>query len=305
MICLSHRSIYHVQGFRRTIQGPSVLLLKMRVPVFLKISWFQFDKLCLAVLWSIWNVKAGPNPYVNRLSRPPPHMQKGLDIRIGCPKPSLITEGKLWWLKVWISWPESLHKGHRFWILEQAGPNLASSQKVNWHVCVFKPQEGTLIFSYIRRLGSFFGGSKFWFSIFLGVFRKNNIFGGIKNLWIFFWGHHKIGLYLGVISIHFRVFSKVKVQNGGIFGSLKFQISFWGVWNSWYFLGWTVDAGPEPTYAEKMRVPPLGFKQACSGEPRDPHMRNIRTGWLESRLVCRKFWPHMLELAGRTSSYQR
>ena len=23
---------------------------------------------------------------------------------------------------------------------------------------------------------------------------------------IFFWGHHKIGLYLGVISLHFRVF---------------------------------------------------------------------------------------------------
>ena len=30
-----------------------------------------------------------------------------------------------------------------------------------------------------------------------------------------FGGQHKIGLYLGVISMHFRVFFKVKVQNGG------------------------------------------------------------------------------------------
>ena len=32
-----------------------------------------------------------------------------------------------------------------------------------------------------------------------------------------FLGHHKIGLYLGVISMHFRVFFKVKVQNGEYF----------------------------------------------------------------------------------------
>ena len=42
-------------------------------------------------------------------------------------------------------------------------------------------------------------------------------------------GHHKIRLYLGVISMHFGSFFKVKVQNGGIFffffgggGVLKF-----------------------------------------------------------------------------------
>ena len=34
-----------------------------------------------------------------------------------------------------------------------------------------------------------------------------NIFGGMNILWIIFWGHHKIGLYLGVISMHFRTFS--------------------------------------------------------------------------------------------------
>ena len=44
------------------------------------------------------------------------------------------------------------------------------------------------------------------FDIF-GGFQKNDIFFGMKILWIFFFGHHKIGLYLGVISMHFRVFS--------------------------------------------------------------------------------------------------
>ena len=41
--------------------------------------------------------------------------------------------------------------------------------------------------------------------------------------YIFFYlgggGHHNIGLYLGVISMHFRVFFKVKVQNGEYFFS--------------------------------------------------------------------------------------
>ena len=31
----------------------------------------------------------------------------------------------------------------------------------------------------------------------------------MKILWIFLGGHHKIGLYLGVISMHFRAFLKV------------------------------------------------------------------------------------------------
>ena len=36
-------------------------------------------------------------------------------------------------------------------------------------------------------------------------------------LWIFLGGHHKIGLYLGVISIFLGSFLKVKVQIGDIF----------------------------------------------------------------------------------------
>ena len=40
--------------------------------------------------------------------------------------------------------------------------------------------------------------------------------------------HHKIGLYLGVIFMHFRSFIKDKVQNGGYFWRLlKFPTFFW------------------------------------------------------------------------------
>ena len=63
-----------------------------------------------------------------------------------------------------------------------------------------------MIFSYIRRLGPFFWVQILNFDIFLG-FQKNKYFLGMKILWIFFWGHHKIGLYLEVISMHFKVFS--------------------------------------------------------------------------------------------------
>ena len=51
------------------------------------------------------------------------------------------------------------------------------------------------------RLFFFWGGSKFCISIFFGGFQK-------KILWILFWGHHKIGLYLELITIHFRIFSE-------------------------------------------------------------------------------------------------
>ena len=51
----------------------------------------------------------------------------------------------------------------------------------------------------------------------------------MKILGIFFGGHHKIGLYLVVISMHYRVFSEGQETEWGIFfGLLKFQILFWG-----------------------------------------------------------------------------
>ena len=52
-----------------------------------------------------------------------------------------------------------------------------------------------------------------------------NIFWGMKILWILFLGHHKIGLHLGVNSMHFR--ARAIVQCGGYFWELlKFQIFF-------------------------------------------------------------------------------
>ena len=70
------------------------------------------------------------------------------------------------------------------------------------------PKGGTLIFSYIRRLGPFFWGQIFEFQYFLGFSEKLKTFWGMNILWIFFLGGHpKIGLVLGVISMYFRVFS--------------------------------------------------------------------------------------------------
>ena len=45
---------------------------------------------------------------------------------------------------------------------------------------------GTMIFSYIRRLGSFFGGFKILNFIIFWGFKKMN-FLGMKILWIFLW----------------------------------------------------------------------------------------------------------------------
>ena len=65
-----------------------------------------------------------------------------------------------------------------------------------------------------------------------GGFQKNEYFFGMKILWIFLGGHHKISLYLHCRGhfYAFWVFFNVKVQNGGggILGLLKFQI-FLGV----------------------------------------------------------------------------
>ena len=56
-----------------------------------------------------------------------------------------------------------------------------------------------------------------------------NIFWGMKNLWIFFrgggGGHQRIGLYLGVICLHFRVFSHGQCTEWGIFLVFFFKIS--------------------------------------------------------------------------------
>ena len=56
-----------------------------------------------------------------------------------------------------------------------------------------------------------------------------DIFWGYEDFVDIFWGHHKIGASLRVISMQVRVFFKVKVQQLGYFlGLLKFQIFFGG-----------------------------------------------------------------------------
>ena len=78
---------------------------------------------------------------------------------------------------------------------------------------------GTLIFSHIRRLGLFFwGGFKILnFNIFWG-FQKNEDFWGYEDFVDISWGSLQNWANLKVISMHFRVFFKVKVQNWDIFG---------------------------------------------------------------------------------------
>ena len=71
-------------------------------------------------------------------------------------------------------------------------------------MCVCGGGGGTEIFIYIRRLGPLWGVQNLEFQYFLGGFRNIIILGGMKILLIY---HYKTGLVLGVISIHFRVFS--------------------------------------------------------------------------------------------------
>ena len=41
-----------------------------------------------------------------------------------------------------------------------------------------------------------------------------------------FWGHHNIGLYLGVISMHLGSFLRSRYRMGNIFLVAKFQFAF-------------------------------------------------------------------------------
>ena len=87
------------------------------------------------------------------------------------------------------------------------------------------------------------------------VFRKINILGGMKILWIFFWVITKLDYIKRSFLCILGSFLKVKVQNGGIFGGLlKIQI-FFGVREIpdiffWGGGGCAVDAyaWSEPTY---------------------------------------------------------
>ena len=55
---------------------------------------------------------------------------------------------------------------------------------------------GGVLWYFHTYVGSayFFGFKILSFNIFGGFQKKGIFFGGMKILWIFFWGHHKIGL---------------------------------------------------------------------------------------------------------------
>ena len=57
---------------------------------------------------------------------------------------------------------------------------------------------------------------------------KINYDSGMKILWIFFGGHHKIGLYLGVITMHFRVSFSQGTEWGIFWGFAKISDIFLG-----------------------------------------------------------------------------
>ena len=86
---------------------------------------------------------------------------------------------------------------------------------------------GTLIFSHILRLELFFWVQNSEFQYYWG-FQKNEYFLDMKILRIFFGGSSQNWAIFRVISMHFRVFFKVKgTELGYFFGLLKFQIFFW------------------------------------------------------------------------------
>ena len=53
------------------------------------------------------------------------------------------------------------------------------------------------------------------------------ILGGYEDFVDIFGCHHKSGLVVAVISMHFRVFFKVEVQNGNSLGAAKISNLFW------------------------------------------------------------------------------
>ena len=95
------------------------------------------------------------------------------------------------------------------------------------------------------------------FNIFLGFLKNKYFLGDFEDFVDIFWGSSpNWTIFYGSFLCILGSFLKVNVQNGGyFFGLLKFQI-FFGVLEIPDILGVRIDAGPEPTYQEKMRAPP-------------------------------------------------
>ena len=61
-----------------------------------------------------------------------------------------------------------------------------------------------------------------------GVFRKINIFCGMKELWIFFGSSHNWTIYRVHFYAFFGLFLRSKYRMGDIFGVAKISYIFWG-----------------------------------------------------------------------------
>ena len=72
---------------------------------------------------------------------------------------------------------------------------------------------------------------------YFGVYRKMNIFWGMKILWIFLGVITKIDYVYGPLLCILGSFLEVKVQNGGYFGVAKISIIFLGCLKFLIFLG--------------------------------------------------------------------
>ena len=124
---------------------------------------------------------------------------------------------------------------------------------------------GGVLWCFRTYVGSaIFGGLKFWISIFFGVLQKNEYFLGYEVFVNKFGDITKLDYIWRSFQCILGSFLKVNVQNRGyFFGLLKFQILLgrlkFLIFFFWGGGGWTVDAGPEPTYEEKIGVPHLGW----------------------------------------------
>ena len=83
---------------------------------------------------------------------------------------------------------------------------------------------GTL-FSYIRRLGSFFGFNILNFNIF-GGFQKNEYFCGMKELWILFGSSHNWTIFRVLSNAFFGNFLRSMYRMGIFLGVAKISNIF-------------------------------------------------------------------------------
>ena len=129
-------------------------------------------------------------------------------------------------------------------------------------VCLFVPRlgrggggGGSDIFHTYLGLCYFFGFDFFEFQYF-GGFQKTEYFWGMKILWIFFWGHHKIGLYLEVISMHFRGFSEGRGTEWRTFFGLQKFIYLFAMLEIPDIFGVNGKCCPSQMHEEKIEIPP-------------------------------------------------